>query len=33
MVLTVDGDRITAITGFIDTAVFAAFGLPRTIAT
>jgi len=33
MVLTVDGERITAITGFIDTAVFAAFGLPRTIAT
>ena len=33
MVLTVDGARITAITGFIDTAVFAAFGLPRTIAT
>ena len=31
MVLTLDGDRITAITGFPDTSVFAHFGLPRTL--
>jgi RNA polymerase sigma-70 factor (ECF subfamily) len=33
MVLTFAGDRITAITGFPDTSVFRAFGLPRTIPT
>jgi RNA polymerase sigma-70 factor, ECF subfamily len=32
MVLTLDGDRITAITGFPDTGLFRSFGLPRTIA-
>jgi RNA polymerase sigma-70 factor (TIGR02960 family) len=31
MVLTLAGDRISAITGFPDTSVFRAFGLPRTI--
>jgi RNA polymerase sigma-70 factor (ECF subfamily) len=31
MVLTLDGDRITAITGFTDTSVFPHFGLPRTL--
>jgi hypothetical protein len=29
--LTVDGDRISAITWFGDTGVFPQFGLPRTI--
>ena len=32
MVLTLEGDRVAAITGFPDTSVFPAFGLPRTIA-
>jgi RNA polymerase sigma-70 factor (TIGR02960 family) len=31
MVLTLRDDRIAAITGFPDTSVFAAFGLPRTL--
>jgi RNA polymerase sigma-70 factor (ECF subfamily) len=31
MVLTLAGDRIAAITGFPDTAVFRHFGLPRTL--
>lgn len=31
MVLTLEGDRVAAITGFIDSGVFAVFGLPRTI--
>jgi RNA polymerase sigma-70 factor (ECF subfamily) len=31
MVLTLAGDRIVAITGFPDTSVFRAFGLPRTL--
>lgn len=31
MVLTLRGDRVAAITGFPDTAVFAQFGLPRTL--
>jgi RNA polymerase sigma-70 factor (TIGR02960 family) len=31
MVLTLDGDRIAAITGFPDTSVFPHFGLPRTL--
>jgi RNA polymerase sigma-70 factor (ECF subfamily) len=31
MVLTLSGDRITAITGFPDTSVFPHFGLPRTL--
>jgi RNA polymerase sigma-70 factor (TIGR02960 family) len=31
MVLTLRGDRIAAITGFPDTAVFPHFGLPRTL--
>ena len=31
MVLTLRGDRIGAIAGFADTAVFAPFGLPRTL--
>jgi RNA polymerase sigma-70 factor (ECF subfamily) len=31
MVLTLDGDRIAAITGFPDTGVFSHFGLPRTL--
>jgi RNA polymerase sigma-70 factor (TIGR02960 family) len=33
MVLTLTGDQLTAITGFADTSVFRAFGLPRTIQT
>jgi RNA polymerase sigma-70 factor (TIGR02960 family) len=32
MVLTLAGDRVCAITGFIDSGVFPLFGLPRTIA-
>ena len=31
MVLTLEGDRISAITSFHDTAVFPRFGLPRTV--
>jgi hypothetical protein len=31
MMLTLRGDRITGLAGFADTAVFAAFGLPRTL--
>jgi RNA polymerase sigma-70 factor (ECF subfamily) len=31
MVLTLGGDRVTAITGFPDTSVFPHFGLPRTL--
>jgi len=31
MVLTPRGDRVAALTGFADTAVFASFGLPRTL--
>jgi RNA polymerase sigma-70 factor (TIGR02960 family) len=31
MVLTLIGDRVTAITGFPDTSVFASFGLPRSL--
>jgi RNA polymerase sigma-70 factor (ECF subfamily) len=31
MVLTLHGDRVGAITGFPDTAVFRCFGLPRTL--
>jgi RNA polymerase sigma-70 factor (ECF subfamily) len=31
MVLTLSGDQIAAITGFPDTSVFRAFGLPRTL--
>jgi RNA polymerase sigma-70 factor (TIGR02960 family) len=31
MVLTLRGERVTAITGFPDTSVFAHFGLPRTL--
>jgi RNA polymerase sigma-70 factor (TIGR02960 family) len=31
MVLTLGGGRVTAITGFPDTRVFASFGLPRTL--
>jgi RNA polymerase sigma-70 factor (TIGR02960 family) len=31
MVLTLAGNRISAITGFPDTSVFASFGLPRTL--
>jgi RNA polymerase sigma-70 factor (ECF subfamily) len=31
MVLTISGNRVTAITGFPDTGVFASFGLPRTL--
>jgi RNA polymerase sigma-70 factor (ECF subfamily) len=33
MVLTLEADRVAAITGFPDTSVFRAFGLPRTIPT
>jgi RNA polymerase sigma-70 factor (TIGR02960 family) len=33
MVLTLDGERISAITGFADTGVFPHFGLPRTLPT
>jgi len=32
MVLTLSGDRVTAITGFADPSVFAHFGLPRTLS-
>ena len=31
MVLTLDRERVVAITGFPDTSVFASFGLPRTL--
>jgi hypothetical protein len=31
MVLTLEGDRVAAITGFIDSGVFPLFGLPRSI--
>jgi RNA polymerase sigma-70 factor (ECF subfamily) len=31
MVLTLRGNRVTAITGFPDTSVFRSFGLPRTL--
>jgi RNA polymerase sigma-70 factor (ECF subfamily) len=31
LVLTLEGDRIGAITNFIDTSVLAHFGLPRTL--
>ena len=31
MVLTLQGDRVAAITGFPDTSVFGHFGLPRTL--
>jgi hypothetical protein len=31
MVLTLRAERVTAITGFPDTAVFRFFGLPRTL--
>jgi RNA polymerase sigma-70 factor (TIGR02960 family) len=31
MVLTLRGDRVAGMTGFPDTAVFASFGLPRTL--
>jgi RNA polymerase sigma-70 factor (TIGR02960 family) len=31
MVLTLAGDRVAAITGFIDSGIFPLFGLPRTI--
>jgi hypothetical protein len=31
MVLTLEGDRISAITWFVDRGVFAGFGLPRTL--
>ena len=31
MVLTLRGDRVTGLAGFADTAVFASFGLPRTL--
>jgi RNA polymerase sigma-70 factor (ECF subfamily) len=31
MVLTLRGDRVSAITGFADASVFAPFGLPRTL--
>jgi hypothetical protein len=30
-VLTLDGDRITNITAFLDTGLFPRFGLPRTL--
>jgi len=33
MVLTLEGDRISAITWFVDRGVFAGFGLPRTLPT
>lgn len=32
MVLTLRGDRVAGLVGFADTAVFASFGLPRTLA-
>jgi hypothetical protein len=31
IVLTLEGDRVSAITAFHDTSVFACFGLPRTL--
>ena len=31
LVLTLDGEQISAITAFTDTSVFARFGLPRTL--
>jgi RNA polymerase sigma-70 factor (ECF subfamily) len=31
LVLTLDGERISAITAFVDTSLFAHFGLPRTL--
>lgn len=31
MVLTLRGDRVAGLSGFADTSVFAAFGLPRTL--
>lgn len=31
MVLTLRGDRVAGLAGFADTAVFASFGLPRTL--
>jgi hypothetical protein len=31
MALTLEGEHVGAITGFPDTGVFAAFGLPRTL--
>jgi hypothetical protein len=31
MVLALRGERVSALTGFPDTGVFAAFGLPRTL--
>jgi RNA polymerase sigma-70 factor (TIGR02960 family) len=31
MVLTLSGDRVAGLAGFADTAVFASFGLPRTL--
>ncbi len=31
MVLTMDGDRVSALTRFLDNSVLAAFGLPRTL--
>jgi RNA polymerase sigma-70 factor (ECF subfamily) len=31
MVLTLEGDRISAITAFHDTSVFPSFGLPRSV--
>jgi RNA polymerase sigma-70 factor (ECF subfamily) len=31
LVLTLAGERISAITAFTDTSVFAHFGLPRTL--
>jgi hypothetical protein len=31
MVLTLRGDRVCAITGLVDSSVFASFGLPRTL--
>jgi len=31
MVLTLEDDRVAAITGFADTSVFPSFGLPRSL--
>jgi RNA polymerase sigma-70 factor (ECF subfamily) len=31
MVLTLEGDRVAAMTAFHDTAMLARFGLPRTL--
>jgi RNA polymerase sigma-70 factor (ECF subfamily) len=31
LVLTLEGDRIAAISNFIDSSVLARFGLPRTL--